>query len=169
MRQLPEIPKSLSHLKIDKRGYPIPYFVGYINGEPEFRLTDARKQHKCIEKKLCGICGKKITSGVYVFISGILGYTNRISSDPAMHESCARFSLEICPHLHFEKTDRRENGIEHIKQDVAGMVLTKPKILMLARADKYKDFKAEQSTLIKYHATSSEKYIYENGILTQEL
>jgi hypothetical protein len=38
-----DIPKELSHLKIDSRGYPIPYFVSEINGKPEFRFLQPER------------------------------------------------------------------------------------------------------------------------------
>lgn len=109
MRKI-EIPKFLSHLKVDDRGYPIPFFVGYVDGKPEFRLLDAKKQLLCFDKNLCGVCGLKLHKDGGFFISGPMGVRNRIATDPPLHRDCAEYSMKFCPHLYFEKADRRETG-----------------------------------------------------------
>lgn len=53
------IPSFLNHLKVNPKGYPIPFFVAYVNGKPDFRLLDPKKQYYCIHQKLCAICGEE--------------------------------------------------------------------------------------------------------------
>lgn len=31
--ELPELPRQMRDLKMDKRGYPVPWFVDWVNGE----------------------------------------------------------------------------------------------------------------------------------------
>lgn len=62
-------PKFMEHLPIDKRGYPVPWFVRWIDGEPEFRAMNPHKFHRAIEDKLCWICGGKLF-GEQVFCIG---------------------------------------------------------------------------------------------------
>lgn len=108
------IPAFLSHLKVNNNGYPIPYFVAYKDGKPDFRLLDPQKQVFCATHKKCAICGKKLFDKSYYFISGPEGYKNKVSTDPAMHRQCAEYSINSCPHLHLQKAHRRENGIEQL-------------------------------------------------------
>src|SRR5690348_95410 len=106
MRQGVPIPERCKKLKVDHRGYPIPYFVSYVDGKPDFRLLDSEKQEICVKYHKCAICGEKLTEGAYFFIGGIMTATNEVSTDPPMHRECAEWSLQICPHLYYEKADR---------------------------------------------------------------
>jgi hypothetical protein len=167
-----EIPQQLSHLKIDSRGYPIPFFVTWIDGKPEFRFLDHKRQEMIIEKKLYHICGKKLNDDYNYFISGPIGFHNRISSDAAMHRVCAEFSLRACPHLYLQKADRREND-ELAKEIIAKaddvLIKEKPQILILARASKFKPVKHNGNTYIRYTPVSFETFHYVNGKLEKKL
>lgn len=165
------IPSFLKHLKINDKGYPIPFFVAYVDGKPDFRLLDPKKQHYCIHQKLCAICGKKLFKDSYYFISGPIGYTNGVSTDPAMHRECAEYSINVCPHLHFEKSERRDKGIEHLKNEQDCMLEQKPPMILLVKAHKFKDFRnpANEGTLIRFIPASYEIFVYENGLLTKSL
>lgn len=165
------IPSFLKHPKVNKNGFPIPFFVGYVDGKPDFRLLDAKKQMYCIEQKLCAICGKKLIKHSYYFISGPNGYTNKISTDPAMHRACAEYSLNVCPHLHIEKTTRRETGIEHLKQEQGAIMLDKPPMLLLVKADNFSKVRHPDGrhALISFKPISYEIYVYENGELVKSI
>jgi hypothetical protein len=59
---------------------------------------DGHKQALCALKKLCMICGKKLLPKKW-FIGGQHAAMNRLFTDPAMHEECARYALKVCPFL----------------------------------------------------------------------
>lgn len=166
-----EIPKELAHLKIDKRGYPVPYFVSWVDGEPEFRFMDAHRVKMIIERKVCHICGLKLPKDYFYFISGPIGLQNRISSDAAMHKVCAEFSLRACPHLYLQKSERRENDElgKIVGSNPSPVIKGKPNTLLLIKSDKWKQVKHDGQTYIQYRPVSSEKYIYENGKLIKAL
>lgn len=105
------IPKQMSHLPLDDRGYPIPRFAAERGGEADFRLIDARKMARAVQEGRCAVCGKKLDFYKYI-ITGPLGYRNRAVTDPAMHEACARYSLKACPHLAMKNAQRREAGLK---------------------------------------------------------
>lgn len=165
------IPAFLSHLKVNDKGYPIPYFVSIVNGKPDFRLLDARKQVYAVEQKLCAVCGKKLFKWAYYFITGPMGYTNKVSTDPAMHRQCAEYSLQVCPHLYIEKTKRREAGVEHLRAQQEELMLDKPPMLLLVKADKFSWLPnpITHTKLITFRPVSYEIYVYENGLLTKSL
>ncbi len=162
-----EIPKELSHLKIDSRGYPIPYFVSEINGKPEFRYIQPERQEMIIARKVCHICGKKLPDDSFYFISGPIGFKNRISTDAAMHRVCAEFSLRACPHLYLQKSERRENDdvAKSAKANETAIITDKPDTLYLVKCDKFKRLVERGRTYIQYRPVSAEKYVYENGKL----
>lgn len=164
-----EIPKKLGHLKIDSRGYPVPYFVSWIDGKPEFRFLLKERLDMIIKRKVCHICGKKLPNDCFYFITGPMGLQNRISTDAAMHRLCAEFSIIACPHLYRQKAERRDNDPlaktmteDRIKHDPG-----KPDTLFLIKADKIKVTYDGGRPYIYYRPVSFEKYIYENGLLVK--
>lgn len=164
------IPKELQHLQVDERGYPIPYFVSWIDGKPEFRFIDHKRQEMIIERKVCHVCGLKLPKDYCYFISGPIGYQNRISSDAAMHRVCAEFSLRACPHLYLQKAERREN--DELGKTLAArpspVIKDKPSKLLLIKASKFKTVKHEGYTYIRYTPVAHETFIYVNGKLQKQ-
>ncbi len=165
------IPKELAHLKVDHRGYPIPFFVSYQNGVPEFRFLNITKQHFILENKLCGICGKKLNKDYSYVISGPKGYENKISSDSAMHRVCAEFSLQACPHLYLEKAERRTN--DDLGKAIAAkpsiVIMDKPEKLFLIKISKFRlEDHGGQKFVVYSNAVSVEEYHYVNGKLEKK-
>lgn len=168
MRQI-EIPKFLSHLKTEERGYPIPFFVAFPNGKPDFRMIDERKIKECFDRKLCSICGKKLFEYFY-FITGPLGLKNGTHSDPPSHRDCAEYALKVCPHLFFENADRNDRG-EVYKAALAlnkTGVMQKSKEIFLIKADKFKLIKVPNGHIVGFRKISWEKYSYQDGQLAKE-
>src|SRR5580692_7475343 len=92
------LPRRMTALPIDERGYPVPWFVDWIDGKPEFRAMDPRKFVRAIKEKLCWVCGQRL--GVNVcFVAGPMCGINRTSSEPPSHRECAVWSAQNCPFL----------------------------------------------------------------------
>jgi hypothetical protein len=93
------MPERIAALPQDpERHYPVPFFVAWIDGKPDFRIADEEKRIRCIKEKLCWICGEKL--GRYqVFVIGPMCAINRISAEPPMHRDCAEYSVRVCPFL----------------------------------------------------------------------
>lgn len=165
-----EIPKELSHLKIDSRGYPVPYFVSWIDGKPEFRYLDPERLYMIFDRKVCHICGTKLPSDYVYFISGPMGLQNRISSDAGMHRVCAEFSLKACPHLYLQKAERREN--DELGKEIASqpsvLIKEKPPVVILVKASKWKQAKHDGQIFLKYTPHSWEIFHYVNGKLEKQ-
>jgi hypothetical protein len=102
-------PKFMENLAIDKRGFPVPWFVDWINGEPEFRAMDMRKFRLAINRRLCWTCGNKLRDDEEVFVIGPMCAVNRISSEPPSHRECARYAALNCPFLSKPHMHRRED------------------------------------------------------------
>jgi hypothetical protein len=114
----------MQDLPIDKRGYPIPWFVDWFNGEPEFRAMDQRKFVAAINKRLCWTCGKRLF-GEEVFVIGPMCAVNRISSEPPSHRECAIYSATACPFLSKPHMVRREGGYLAPKGEAAGIMIAR--------------------------------------------
>ena len=129
-----EVPKLMAKLPLDSRGFPIPYFVPIVNGKPDFRFQDAAKKQACRKWSKCSICGNKLHDRSFWFICGPMGLLNSIGSDEAMHEDCARFAIQHCPHLQYEKADRRTEPNSPMKS--YSQLYAKPDKIFLVKADK---------------------------------
>lgn len=160
-----EIPEFLKHLRVDKeRKFPIPFFTAIRDGKPDFRYLDEKKQILCMEKNLCGICGKKLHKDYHYFISGIGGMTNQVSSDPPMHRECAEYALRVCPHM-FYKTVERKTDESEFTDDVHAY--EKPDTFYLIKSSKCR-LKFEPRAghcLIHYTMVSYDAYGYEDNKL----
>lgn len=119
---LPELPTRIKALPVDHRGYPVPWFVAWIDGKPDFRVADARKRVIAVNEHRCWICGERL--GTYLaFVIGPMCAVNRISSEPPSHRDCAEFSARACPFLARPHAKRREAGLPETKVDPAGIML----------------------------------------------
>jgi hypothetical protein len=96
--RFPDAPPAIRTLPKDRRGYPIPWFVPIINGEPDFRVVDPSRILEAHRRKLCWVCGRKIT-GRKSFTVGPMCVVNRVSAEPPSCLSCARFAVTACPFL----------------------------------------------------------------------
>jgi hypothetical protein len=96
--RFPDLPRKMRGLLVDHRGFPIPWFVAYVDGQPQFPIADGRKFDIAWEKKRCWVCGGEI-GRLKVFVIGPMCAVNRTSSEPPSHLECARFSARNCPFL----------------------------------------------------------------------
>lgn len=92
------MPDRIAALPRDHRGYPVPFFVHWIDGKPEFPLFDPVKWRRCVNHKLCWICGVRLGRHL-AFAVGPMCTINRVSSEPPQHRECAEYALRVCPFL----------------------------------------------------------------------
>lgn len=94
------IPKQLSHLNFDKRGLPIPYIVYIKNGCPYFKVNNHVTVEKCIDEKLCTVCGKKLHKDMWLIGGAKSAFHPRGAfNDGPVHKVCGIYSLRVCPYL----------------------------------------------------------------------
>jgi hypothetical protein len=105
---LPPLTDRIAALPVDERGYPIPFFVDYVNGKPDFRVADGRKWKLCVKEKLCWVCGQKLGTHL-AFTIGPMCAVNRTTSEPPEHLDCAMWSVKGCPFLSKPQMKRRED------------------------------------------------------------
>lgn len=106
--ELPPVPKRLRKMPVEKRGYPVPWFVAWLDedrnllpageGTPDFRVIKPGAIAEAHNRKRCWMCGE--TLGAYVaFTIGPMCAINRICSEPPSHRDCAEFAARACPFL----------------------------------------------------------------------
>jgi hypothetical protein len=112
MRRLPQ----------DSAGRPVPYFVAWVEGKPDFRVMDSRKRVQAHVDNLCFTCGQPLTrnrSGQPqgTFVVGPMCVVNLVSAEPPSHVECAEWSAMACPFLTNADKERRKahlpDGVEN--------------------------------------------------------
>ncbi len=110
---LPDRPASIAALPVDERGYPVPYFVKYIDGVPDFRVVDHPKIVRATNERKCFICGSALNQTFHFAMgprSAIFKQTNHGPS----HKDCIEYSLETCPFILYPNAQRRRAALPDI-------------------------------------------------------
>ncbi len=142
---LPPLPRRIQALPVDERGFPVPWFVAWIDGKPEFRAMDGRKWVAAVEKRLCWVCGQPLGSR-FTFVVGPMCGINRISSEPPSHRDCAEFSAKACPFLTMPKMVRRENDLPAGVEEPAGVFCRRnPGVALLWHTRSYEVFRVDEA------------------------
>lgn len=144
---LESMPARMRDLPFDERGYPVPWFVAWEDGKPEFRAMDPQKFVDAIRKKLCWVCGDRL--GVHVcFVAGPMCGINRTSSEPPSHLECARWSAKNCPFLSNPRMVRREDeriNNQQLRENAAGFAISRnPGVAMLWITRQYEVFNTSE-------------------------
>jgi len=122
---LETLPPRLRKLPVDVRGYPVPWFVAWVDGPdgpetvPDFRVVDARKFRAAVKLKLCWVCGEPLGRWLAFPIGPMCAITRTISEPPS-HVECAEWSVRNCPFLSQPKMVRRDDNLPADATEPAG-------------------------------------------------
>jgi hypothetical protein len=165
---LPFMPNRIRSLPVSAKGYPIPYFVATVNGEPDFRVADREKLARCVNEKRCWVCGDPL--GKFVsFTIGPMCSINRISAEPPSHRECAVFSATACPFLIMPKAVRREAGMPEEKGDPGGiMVERNPGVTLVWTTTGYKSFRSNGGILFQLGEPTATQWYAQGRVATQD-
>jgi hypothetical protein len=106
IRHIP-LPQRMRSLPISDEGFPVPKFVPWIKGKPEFRGMDGEHMAMCVRLKRCWLCGDRL--GVHMtFTIGPMCIVNRNIAEPPAHHSCAEYAVRACPFLSQPRARRNE-------------------------------------------------------------
>jgi hypothetical protein len=121
-----EMPRRMALLPQDKAGHPVPWFVAFIDGVPDFRVVKPGAVRDALRCSLCWVCGRGFSGGEdRAFVLGPVCAVNRVSAEPPSHAGCATWSAENCPFLATPQMTRRER---HMPEGTA-----EPPAIMLRR------------------------------------
>jgi hypothetical protein len=138
-----EMPDRLKGMPINSQGFPVPYFVAWVNGEPEFRGFDGEKMVVCVRHKRCWICGQPL--GKFMcFVIGPMCAVNRVSAEPPSHRECALYSVRACPFLTQPKMRRNERDMPDHLEPAGLMIRRNPGTTLIWTTLKYTVFKDGQ-------------------------
>jgi hypothetical protein len=144
------IPDFLAHLPRFGE-YPVPFTQMWIDGKPDFRIVDPEKSLKCIQEKLCAICGAKLGEFCY-FIGGPLSKQNRLFVDPPMREQCAVFASEVCPFVSGQKDEYSKRPVDEKVMrvhEMASAVRSEVMYILKSRTKNFGTIKLNGSLMIQ--------------------
>lgn len=116
------LPPRMARRPISERGFPVPWFVSFINGKWDFVNLDPRKIVEAYKKRICWLCGEPM--GQYKsFVIGPMCSINRVSSEPPEHRDCAEYAVKACPFL--ARPNAKRNTAAHVgkSEDIAGIAI----------------------------------------------
>jgi hypothetical protein len=105
-----ELPERMHGLPISDDGYPVPWFVPWINGKPEFRGMTSDKMIIAVRHKRCWMCGQPLGK-FYTFAIGPMCMVNRNISEPPSHLACIEYAVKACPFLSQPRMRRNEKDM----------------------------------------------------------
>lgn len=107
---LPPLPERMRSLPVDERGYPVPYFVAWVDGKPDHRIADASKMPRAVNQHLCWMCGQ-VLGRFNSFCIGPMCSITRTIAEPPSHLDCVRFAATACPWMTRPNAKRREANL----------------------------------------------------------
>jgi hypothetical protein len=121
IRDIP-LPERLKGRPVSERGFPVPWFVSFINGQWDFVNLDPRKIVEAYKRELCFLCGSKL--GQYkAFVIGPMCSINRVSAEPPAHRECAEYAVRACPFLARPNMRRNEKAALGKPEAVPGIMI----------------------------------------------
>lgn len=126
-----ELPRRIKSLPQDHRGFPVPWFVAWADGQPDFRCVAAGKIEQAVRANLCWVCGEPL--GRYMtFVTGPLCAVNGTAAEPPAHHECGTFSARTCPFLIRPRMRRNEKDlVDSSAHPVGPMIERNPGIVLL--------------------------------------
>lgn len=147
--ELGVLPTRLQRLPLDQRGYPVPWFVEWIDGKPEFRAMDPKKFGRAFRERRCWVCGDPLGRHLS-FVIGPMCAINRTSAEPPCHHECATWSAQHCPFLSRPHMVRREDELINSDQLPEASLSRNPGAAGVWTTATYRVFKAPDASASGY-------------------
>lgn len=165
---LPLLPPRVAALPVDERGYPVPWFVAWFDGKPDFRIVDEDRLITAVRFDRCWICGQPL--GVRrSFVAGAMCIVNRISAEPPSHRDCAVFAAQACPFLVLPKAVRRDANMPEDFKDPPGVMLTRnPGVAVIWTTKSYRVMKVGVGVLFEIGEPDSVEWFAQARTATRD-
>ncbi len=142
------VPVRMRDLPRDSRGYIVPYFVGWVDGKPDFRTADSRKKVVCMRDRKCWLCGQGLQRRM-TFVLGPMCGLNRTSAEPPCHHECATYAVQACPFLTTPRAHRIEHGLPSNDEGPGIMIKRNPGVTLLWVTQCFQCFDPGNGVLIR--------------------
>jgi hypothetical protein len=144
-----QVPDRIRSLPLDVRGYPVPWFVHWENGVPDFRVISPGKIPAAVLHQRCWTCGDKL-GRFMTFVIGPMCAINRISGEPPSHLDCARYAATHCPFMTRPHMKRNVHNLPEDFSDLPGTMLKRnPGVSLLWITKSYQVLKEGEGVLFR--------------------
>ena len=149
IRQVP-IPARIRSLPVSPKGFPVPWFVAWVDGAPDFRVVGAGRIAQAHKQRRCWVCGQPL--GRYKAMTlGPMCAINRTISEPPSHKDCAVYSAIACPFLSNPRMRRREAGLTEDASDAPGNAIKRnPGACAVWVTEGYRPFRVGDGVLFTF-------------------
>ncbi|MEU6826986.1 hypothetical protein ABZ921_40805 [Streptomyces atriruber] len=127
---LPAPPPRIARLPRNRVGYPVPWFVATVDGEPDFRIVGPGKMNGALMLRCCWICGDSMVNRTlgeaatqYAYVVGPMCAANRTSAEPPAHRACAIYAATACPFLTTPGMRRRDSNLPADASEPDGVMI----------------------------------------------
>lgn len=90
--------ERIANLPRDGRGFPVPWFVAWFDGRPDFRVVHTPRYGQAWNGELCWVCGQKL-GAFRAWVMGPVSLLEGATPEPPCHLECGQFAARSCPHL----------------------------------------------------------------------
>lgn len=166
--RFPDMPARIKRLRVDHRGYPVPYFVAWINGRPDHRVVDGSKLWPAMNDRRCWICGQRLGANL-AFALGPMCVITRATGEPPSHRDCAEFAVKTCPFLTIPAKDRRYKNLpDTIVAPAGNHSMRNPGAIALWVTKSYESYVVDNGVLIRVGDPLSVDWYCEGRAATAE-
>lgn len=165
---LPPMPSRIAKLPRDHRGYPVPYFVAWVDGKPDHRIADQAKMARAMRFGLCNVCGE--TLGRFkCFVIGPMCAVNRLSAEPPVHLECGEWSARACPFLSIPAKKRRDNSLpDEVVEPAGNMIRRNPGAVLLWVTRRYQIIRDRRGYLFRIGDPEETRWVMEGREATRQ-
>jgi hypothetical protein len=157
------MPDRIKRLPVSPKGFPVPWFVAWINGAPDFRMISQGKIETAVKKRRCWVCGEPLGVNLAMTL-GPMCAINRTISEPPSHRECAIYSAMACPFLSNPRMRRNEHNLPEDRQDAAGNGIKRnPGAVAVWITNKYRPFRPHTGGVLFTFDYPSEVLWFANG------
>jgi hypothetical protein len=148
-KELPRLPERMRGRPVDARGFPVPWFVATIDGEPDFRVIRPNGLVIAVKQNRCWICG--VALGQHkAFCIGPMCAINRITSEPPSHRECAEFAVRACPFMLRPRMKRNTVDLPENYREPAGIHVSRnPGVMCMWITKSFKPFRVDNGYLLE--------------------
>jgi hypothetical protein len=140
-----EMPSRMTALPTDKAGHPVPWFVAFIDGKPDFRVIRPGGIHEAMRCSLCWVCGHGFRPGEdRAWVIGPMCAVNLVTAEPPSHLECAAWSAANCPFLATPNMTRRDRHMPEGAENPAGIMIRRNPGVALVWVTGYRGWKEER-------------------------
>jgi hypothetical protein len=143
-----EVPRRMAKLPRNRKGYVVPWFVAWIDGEADFRIIRPDGVSTALRQHTCWLCGQPL--GRYVaYVIGPMCAVNRTSAEPPSHRECAIYAARACPFLANPRRHRQDAKPKpaDVLEPPGIMLSRNPGVALVWVTEKVKTFRAPNGML----------------------